>query len=190
MTAEEYSIWERQLVEDCLLGKREAQKSLYERFYGEMMGACLRYSQNREEAAEIMNDGFLKVFTRLDQYNHKNSLKGWIYRIMVNTAIDHYRRNRKHYHTLDIQYADERPFDENVVDQLSKEDLLRLVQLLPDSYRMVFNLYVLEGFAHHEIAEKLNITEGTSRSHLAKARGKLQAMVKKHQLSDYERYAG
>ncbi|MGB3617725.1 MAG: sigma-70 family RNA polymerase sigma factor [Catalinimonas sp.] len=190
MKAEEYYIWERRVIEECRCGKRDAQKQLYEHFYGEMLGACMRYTQDREEAAEILNDGFLKVFTRLAQYDTHNSLRGWIYRIMVNTAIDHYRRSRRHPYTLDIEHAREKQVDNQIIADLSQADLMRFVQRLPDSYRMVFNLYVIEGFPHQEIAKKLRITEGTSRSHLAKGRYKLQQMLKQHSFSDYERYAG
>lgn len=190
MTAEDYQIWEKRVVEACKQENRDAQKQLYEFFYGEMMAVCLRYTHDRGEAAEILNDGFLKVFTRLDNYSQRHSLRGWIYRIMINTAIDHYRRNRKHHHVLDIEHARYTSLDNQIVSELSRGDLLRFVQQLPDSYRVVFNLYVIEGFAHQEIAQRLNITEGTSRSHLAKGRHKLQQMVKKHLSSDYERYVG
>lgn len=138
------------------------------------MGVCLRYSRTREEAVEIVNDGFIKIFTKLDRYSKGLSFKGWLRRIMINSAIDYFRKNEKHYHSLDISHGHYEAINENVLDQLAEEDIIAAIQRLPPSYRMVFNLFVIEGFKHEEIANQLNISVGTSKSNLAIARNKLQ----------------
>jgi len=138
------------------------------------MGICLRYSRSRDEAIEIVNDGFFKIMTNLDKYSPELSFKGWLRRIMTNAAIDHYRRNEKHYHSVDISYVKNEHLTEKVLSSLSEEVILAAIQELPPSYRMVFNLYCLEGYKHSEIAQKLNISEGTSKSNLNTARIKLK----------------
>ena len=141
------------------------------------MGICLRYSKNRDEAVEILNDGYLKVFTQLDKYTFGLSFKGWIRRIMINSAIDYFRKNEKHSNMMDISYAQFSTTNETALDKLSAEEIIEAVQDLPPSYRIVFNLYVIEGFKHEEIASKLNISVGTSKSNLSIARNKLQKVL-------------
>ena len=141
------------------------------------MGICLRYSRTREEAVEIVNDGFMKIFKKLDKYSPGLSFKGWLRKVMINSAIDYYRRNEKHYHSLDISRGKYETSVENVMDKLSEQDIITAIQCLPPSYRMVFNLYVIEGYKHQEIANQLNISEGTSKSNLAIARSKLQKIL-------------
>ncbi len=138
------------------------------------MGVCLRYSRTREEAIEILNDGFLKILTKLDKYTKGLSFKGWLRKIMIHCAIDYYRRNEKHYHSLDISHAHYEIGAESALDKLNAEDIIEAIQKLPPSYRMVFNLFAIEGYKHEEIATMLGITEGTSKSNLAVARSKLQ----------------
>lgn len=138
------------------------------------MGVCLRYSKTREEAIEILNDGFYKIFTKLDKYTKGMSFKGWLRKVMINSAIDHFRRNEKHYHSVDISYAKYKEDKGTILDSISEKEILMQIQQLPPSYKMVFNLYVIEGFKHHEIATRLNISEGTSKSNLAVARSKLK----------------
>jgi RNA polymerase sigma factor (sigma-70 family) len=123
---------------------------------------CLRYSRNREEAVEIVIDGFMKIFKNLNKYTDGRSFKSWLRKIMVNASIDYFRRNEKHYHNLDISYAQYQTFTETAIETLSAQEIIDLVQKLPPSYRMVFNLYVIEGFKHEEIANQLNIGIGTS----------------------------
>ena len=145
------------------------------------MGVCLRYSRTREEAIEIVNDGFVKIFSKLDKYSKGLSFKGWLRKIMIHSAIDYFRRNEKHYHSLDISYAhyQDDPSTENILDQLSVEEIMKAIQCLPPSYRMVFNLYAVEGFKHEEIANQLNISVGTSKSNLSIARDKLKRILVK-----------
>jgi len=141
------------------------------------MGVCLRYSRTREEAVEIVNDGFIKIFTKLDKYSKGLSFKGWLRRVMINSAIDYFRKNEKHYHSLDISHGHYETTNENVLDHLAAEEIIKAIQGLPPSYRMVFNLFVIEGYKHEEIANQLNISVGTSKSNLAIARNKLQKIL-------------
>lgn len=141
------------------------------------MGICLRYSRTREEAVEIVNDGFVKIFTKLDRYSKGLSFKGWLRKVMINSAIDYFRKNEKHYDSLDISHGQYEVAAESILDKLAAEEIIAAIQRLPPSYRMVFNLYVIEGFKHDEIANQLNISSGTSKSNLAIARSKLQKIL-------------
>ena len=152
------------------------------------MSICLRYARDEEEAIGVLNAGFMKIFTKVDQYNPSLSFKSWVRRIMVNTAIDHYRSIQPHVNHLEISSAQQEQIDPDVVSKVSEEEIMKLVQTLPPAYRMVFNLYAIEGYNHREIAEKLNVSEGTSKSNLAKARAKLQNMIKEHYQEDYHKY--
>jgi RNA polymerase sigma factor (sigma-70 family) len=146
-------------------------------YYSYAMGVCLRYSRSADEAVEILNDGFIKIFSKLSLYSRGLSFKGWLRKIMINSAIDYFRRNERHYHSLDISHVQDESLSENALDKLSAEEIISLIQRLPSSYRMVFNLYAIEGYHHEEIANQLNITVGTSKSNLAIARNKLQKML-------------
>jgi RNA polymerase sigma factor (sigma-70 family) len=137
------------------------------------MGICRRYSQSREAAIEILNDGFFKVMTNLDKYTSGLSFKGWMRKIMINAAIDYFRKNEKHNNALDIAYMKIDDQSPGINSQLSEEEILKAIQRLPSSYRLVFNLHVIEGYSHEEIAQKLGISEGTSKSNLSIARTKL-----------------
>ncbi|OOQ57283.1 RNA polymerase sigma factor [Mucilaginibacter pedocola] len=168
-----------QLIRGCVKQDRKCQKMLYKAFYGFSMGICLRYANNREEAAEVMNQGFLKVFTHIDRFDLDRPFKAWLGRIMMNVSIDYYRANLKMAYTDDLDKA-EHLTDGQLVDRnLNYEDLLRMVQQLPQAYRTVFNLFAVDGYSHEEIAEMLNISTGTSKSNLHKARQKLKLMVLK-----------
>ena len=157
------------LIEGCKRRDRESQRLLYKHHYAYAMSICARYSRTREEAKEILNDGFMKVFSKIDQYNPDTSFEGWLRRIMINTAIDHYRKEVKHYHQVSIQDG-EHVIPQIPVDDLVHQDLLRLIQQLSPGYRAVFNLYVVDGYTHKEIGDILGISEGTSKSNLLKAR--------------------
>jgi RNA polymerase sigma-70 factor (ECF subfamily) len=162
------------LITLCRQGYREHQEELYLMFYNYAMSICLRYSKDREEAVEIVNDGFVKLFTKLDRYKDNTSFKAWLRRILINASIDYYRRNEKHYHNVDISYAKYQQVSEDAVSKISEKEIVALIQELPPSYRVVFNLYVIEGFSHREIARELGIGIGTSKSNLAIARSKLK----------------
>lgn len=164
----------QELISACRKGDRKSQEKLYKQFYGFAMGICLRYARSRDEATEILNDGFYKIMTNLDRYTPGLSFKGWLRRIMTNASIDHYRRNEKHYDNVDISYVKNEHLSDDVLSSLSEEVILKAIQELPPSYRMVFNLYCMEGYKHSEIAQKLNISEGTSKANLNTARIKLK----------------
>lgn len=180
----------KSLIRGCRKGKRESQKELYAQFYNYAMSIALRYSRNREEAQEIVNDGFMKVFTRLDKYNDSLSFQGWLRRIIVNSAIDFYRRNEKHHNHLDIVHASDVSSSADSISQLTEKEIMEAVQKLSPAYKMVFNLYVVEGYKHDEIAQKLGISPGTSKSNLAKARLKLQKMLEEIHMNNNNKKHG
>jgi len=152
---------------------------LYKAFYGFSMGICLRYANDREEAAEVMNQGFFKVFTHIESFDISRPFKAWLGKIMMNVSIDYYRANLKMAYTEDLEQA-EHISDGDVADKnLNYADLLAMVQKLPQAYRTVFNLFAIEGYSHEEIASMLNINAGTSKSNLHKARQKLKNMILK-----------
>jgi len=124
-----------------------------------------------------VNDGFIKIFTKLDKYSKGLSFKGWLRRVMINSSIDYFRRNEKHYHSLDISHGQYETASETILDKLAEDEIIAAIQRLPPSYRMVFNLYVIEGYKHEEIANQLNISTGTSKSNLSIARSKLQKIL-------------
>jgi RNA polymerase sigma factor (sigma-70 family) len=187
---------ETQLITACLREERWAQKQLYESFYGKMLGVCMRYSNHQEDARDILNEGYIKVFKNLAKYQLGTSLESWIRRIMINTAIDFYRKEMRH-RTEDIEQARYNHSDEtDVVSQYSAKEIMLVIQQLPPSYRAVFNLYAVEGFSHKEVSELLGITESTSRSNLVKARTKLKQMLSEHypnhfpKTDNHEQYEG
>ena len=175
------------LLEGCLRGDRKSQELLYKQFYGYAMSICMRYARGRDEALEILNDGFLKVFTRTAQYDSERSFKGWLRRIMINTALDYYRQQVKHYHHQDVEEAQAAPVEATAIGDLSHEELIGMIARLTPAYRLVFNLYGIDGYTHEEIAQQLGISSGTSKSNLARARMHLKEMV---QNSSKNAYAG
>ncbi|WP_201747984.1 RNA polymerase sigma factor [Chitinophaga vietnamensis] len=168
-----------QLIAGCRKKQRGSQETLYRIFFGYAMSICLRYVQQKEEAVEIMNDGFLKIFQHIHSFDTSRPFKSWLAKIMVNTAIDYLRSKKKVQFADDIDHVHEIAVDEHIVEKLSYDELLQLVQTLPPAYRTVFNLYVMEGFQHHEIAQTLGISEGTSKSNLFKAKKILKEKITK-----------
>lgn len=175
MAIEEKELYK--LIKSCKSGNRQSQDSLYKLYYGYAMGICLRYSKTYEEAVEIANDGFLKVFDKIQKYTPGYSFKGWVRRIMVNSSIDYYRQNSKHYGSFDISHAQNEAKNDTIISQLSEQEIIAAIQQLPPSYRLVFNLYVIEGYKHSEIAEIMNISTGSSKSSLSIARNKLRKIL-------------
>lgn len=165
------------LIKGCLLQDRKCQKLLYKALYGFSMGICLRYAGNRYEAAEIMNQGYFKVFKNVGKYDLNKPFKAWVGRIMMNTSIDYYRANLKQAYMEDLDKAENISDGELADRKINYDDLLAMVQQLPHAYRSVFNLFVIDGYSHEEIAGLLHIHEGTSKSNLFKARQKLQQMI-------------
>jgi RNA polymerase sigma-70 factor (ECF subfamily) len=168
---------DQELIAGCHQNERLAQKCLYERYFGKMMGIAMRYTRHQEEAIDILNTAFLKVFTSLDKYQDQSNLAGWIAKIVFNTAIDHVRRHAKYKDVMDFESTQDNPVSNLSLEHLQVEDLYRLIQRLPTSSRTVFCLYVIDGYQHKEIAELLGITVGTSKWHLANARKELQQML-------------
>ena len=166
-----------QLISGCVKQDRKCQKMLYKAFYGFAMGICLRYAGNRDEAAEVMNQGFFKVFTHIGSFDTSRPFKAWLGKIMMNVSIDFYRANLKMAYTDDLDKAEHISDGELVDRNLNYNDLLAMVQKLPQAYRTVFNLFAIEGYSHEEIGVMLNINAGTSKSNLHKARQKLKKMV-------------
>ncbi|MVM29526.1 sigma-70 family RNA polymerase sigma factor [Spirosoma sp. HMF4905] len=176
------------ILAGCLRNHRRSQELLYRQFYGYAMSVCLRYAPTRDEALEVLNDGFLKVFTRLDQYDPAQPFKGWLRRILINSAIDHYRQEVRHQHE-DVDKVAQVAVSEaaDAFSQLSYEELLGFVQRLSPAYRLVFNLYVMDGFTHEEIAGQLGISVGASKSNLARARENLRQLLKHINYDEYAR---
>jgi RNA polymerase sigma factor (sigma-70 family) len=172
-----------QLVQGCIKQDRKSQKTLYKAFYGFSMAICLRYAGNRDEAAEVMNQGFFKVFKNIERYDEDRPFKAWLGKIMMNVSIDHYRANLKMAYTEDLENAEHVSDGDYTDKNLNYNDLLDMVQKLPKAYRTVFNLFAIDGYSHDEIAEMLNINAGTSKSNLFKARQKLKQMISDADLS-------
>jgi len=166
------------LIQGCIRMDRHCQKAIYKEYYSMGLNICLRYASSREDAVEILNDGFLKVFTKLYTKKKEVPLKNWIRRIMVNTAIDFYRANLKEQFMEDIENTHIPSEEESALEKMQYQDLIRLVQKLSLAYRTVFNLFVVEGFSHEEIAQRLSISVGTSKSNLFKARENLKDMIR------------
>ncbi|MEQ6118640.1 sigma-70 family RNA polymerase sigma factor [Reichenbachiella sp. MALMAid0571] len=164
----------KKLLKACLKNNRSAQKKLYMRFYSYSLSICIRYVNSREEAVEVMNDAFMKVFTYLKQFDLNKPFQPWFRQIIVNCAIDHFKRENKHAGQVDIDTIMEKGIAESQLDNISYEEILALVRELPSAYRAVFNLRAIEGYKHEEIAKMLNITTGTSKSNYFKAKKKLQ----------------
>lgn len=165
------------LLAACLKGERKAQRELYTLLYPYGMSICLRYTKDEDEAKDVLNVSFLKIFKKLSQHAPDRSFKAWVRRIFVNTSIDHYRKNSQRQNHLDLSSVEQTGISPDVISSIGVEKIMQLVTKLPPSYRMVFNLYAVEGYTHREIGEKLGINEGTSKSNLNKARTKLKAMI-------------
>lgn len=168
---------ERDLIEACIAKERWAQKQLYEDHYSLLMAVCQRYSGSQDDALDILHEGFIKILTNIAKYQPGTSLIAWMRRIMVNTAIDYYRmQSRRRTDDLETAY-NVQTHEPDAVSKLTVQEIIRCIQQLSPAYRSVFNLYVIEGYSHREIADILEITESTSRSNLVKARAKLKDLL-------------
>lgn len=176
------SISDDELIKGCLRGKRSAQRSLYEKYSGKMLGICSRYLKDRDIAEDIMISSLMKVFEKLNQFKGEGSFEGWMRRLVVNECLSYLRRNKSMFMAVDVEKAEREPDYQVVEDKLEEDDLLSLVHSLPDGYRTVFNLYAIEGFSHKEIAENLGVSVNTSKSQLSRARTLLQ-----HKLIELEK---
>lgn len=167
-----------QLIKDCKSGKQQAQSELYRKYAPQLFGVALRYARDKTEAEDSLHEAFITVFKKIEQYKGKGSFEGWMKRIVVNISLEKYRTRYRLQTVEDITTFDKRTYDEDVYDAINAEELMKLVVELPPKYKMVFNLYAIDGYNHKEIAEKLGISEGTSKSNLSRARGILQEKVK------------
>lgn len=170
-----------ELVKQCAKNNRKAQEEIYQLFSGKLFSICLKYSKNKQEAQDNFQDGFITIFEKIGQFKFKGSFEGWLKRVMVNTILLKYR-NRTVLNIVTEEIPDEVIVDIDD-DEVSLDFLLNLIQELPDRYRMVFNLYVLDGCSHKEISKMLHIAEGTSKSNLARARAILKQKIELHQES-------
>ncbi len=170
---------EKDIIDGCLSGSRRDQELLYRRYAPKLYAVCLQYSGNTEEARDILQEGFIKIFENLSHFSHEGSFEGWMRRIIVNTALERYR-NRYYLNRVDDIDEVTEPMAEPDTDDfagLEAYDLLNMIMELPPKYRMVFNLYAIEGYSHREIGDMLGVSEGTSKSNLSRAREILQKKV-------------
>lgn len=169
-----------ELLAGCLKNDRRCQGALYERFYGYALSVALPYCAHEEEAREVVNDAFLKVFTSLEGYNPDYAFATWLRIIVVRTAINRYKSRKSELIIYDLTEGLDISVEDDFLSKMAAEDVLQLVQKLPPAYRLVLNLFALEGFSHAEIAEMLEISVGTSKSNLSKAKTKLKQMLTDH----------
>ena len=176
---------DEQLVKECVSGNSVAQKKFYDLFAKKMMGVCLRYTNNYDEAQDVLQDGFIKIFNKLPKFESKGSLEGWVRRIIVNTALDNYRKNKKHQGNVDVDSVgfmlEKNDF---TIEEINAQDLLKIIYTIPEGYRVVFNLFAIEGYSHKEIAEKLGVTESTSKSQYSRAKKLLRKLLVENNIVD------
>ncbi|MGB3467781.1 MAG: RNA polymerase sigma factor [Cyclobacteriaceae bacterium] len=168
---------EQELIDGCVQGHRMAQKHLYKKFYGSMLVICMRYTRNREEAVEVLNDAFLKVFQNIATYKGTGALAAWIARIVFHTAIDQIRKNTSYKNKIDLESEADHEVASEALDKISAKELMAFIQQVSPASRSVFSLYAIEGYTHKEIADLLDISVGTSKWHLSNARKELKRML-------------
>jgi len=166
------------LVKNCIEGDPRAQRALFEKFAPKMLGVCIRYTRNTEQAEDVLQDGFVKVFTKLNHYKGGGSLEGWVRRIMVNTALDQIRKNVKFQDNVAMDQVDYKIEQQGfILEGLMEEDLLKIINEMPTGYKTVFNMFAIEGYSHKEIAEQMGISENTSKSQYSRARAFLKTKL-------------
>lgn len=168
---------ETDLIQGCINGDRQMQQLLYNKFSAKMYGVCLRYAGNEHDADDILQEGFIKIFKNLAKFRNEGSFEGWIRRIFVNTAIEHYRKKVKLYNVTEAQENTIEDTELDALDSLAVKDIIKIVNELSPGYKAVFNMHVIEGYSHKEIAEIMGITEGTSKSQLARAKSVLKKLI-------------
>ncbi len=165
---------EEELINGCIREEKSYQQRLYKTYAGKMLVVCMRYTRNRQEAEDVLQDGFIRVFDNIKKFSFNGSFEGWIRRIMINCALRNFRKSSYQKEQIGIAEDYDIPTNAKIYDKLSEQELLKMIDELPDGYKMVFNLYAIEGYSHKEIADMMDINEGTSRSQLNKARKYLQ----------------
>ncbi len=176
-TSKFYTLTDQELIEGCLKKDTTYEKALFLKYSGKMLTVCRRYTRHELEAEDILQDAFIKIFNNLKKFKFEGSFEGWIRRIVVNTALKNYKKSSFQKEQLGLEQRPEEPTQPTAYSRLGEEELLGLIQKLPEGYKIVFNLYAIEGFSHREIAETLQIQESTSRSQLVKARKMLQRLI-------------
>jgi len=177
---------EEEILEGCMKQKPAAQEALYKKYGARMMAVCMRYAHTTFEAEDIFQDGFVRIFKSIINFSRTGSLEGWMKQIMVNTAINHYHSNKKHYNNDEFdKHFDIHHHDADAISDISAEEITAMISQLADGYRIVFNLFVVEGYSHLEIADMLEISEGTSKSQLSKAKQLLRKMILNLKHPDY-----
>ncbi len=161
---------DEKIVQKCLEGDLKAQHAFYSFFSSSMYSVCLRYSNTKEDAKDILQDGFIKVFVKLKQFTGKGSLEGWMKRVFINTALEHYRVNKVYQQQSDVMEAIQVSTDANAIGQLTEQEILQVMQQMAPGFRTILNMYAIEGYTHSEISDILGISEGTSKSQLSRAR--------------------
>nr|WP_316812098.1 sigma-70 family RNA polymerase sigma factor [Pedobacter heparinus] len=179
-----------ELLEGCRAGNRKMQEALYRQTSAVMLAVCMRYVKDRATAEDVLQTGYIKVFQKLQEYRGDGSLEGWIRRIMVNTAIENYRKNLRSINMVPIDDAFDQPATGFDFSRLGMQDLLTIIQKLADGYRLVFNMYAIEGYSHKEIGAALGISEGASKSQLSRARAILREEIIKMEGMDYAKHTG
>jgi len=178
-----------ELVRLCREKNPRAQQALYEKYKSKLMGICIRYTKIREEAEDVFQEAFIKIFNKIEQVEHPEYLERWLKQTTVHTAINYYHKNKRHQGHLDTDYVYAANTDyERIVSRLSNEELIEVVNSLPEGYRMVFNLYVIEDYNHKEIGKILNISENTSKSQLSRAKAMLKKRLKSLGIERFEKY--
>jgi RNA polymerase sigma factor (sigma-70 family) len=169
---------DEELVKGCIEKNPIAQKYLYDKFSRKMMGVCLRYCDNREEGEDVLQNGFITVFTHIASFKGLGSFEGWVRKIMVNTALTNIRKNKKFKQNISMDTVEYMiPSTNHIAENFAANDLLKIIQTLPPGFRTVFNLYAIEGYSHKEIGDLLHISEGTSKSQYSRAKVHLQKMI-------------
>lgn len=176
----------RNLIKGCIKNDRKSQRDLYQHFYAYSLSVCLRYSDSRDEAVEVLNEAFMKIFKNLKKFDLSKPFTPWLRRILINSCINNFRRKRIEF--VNDLYEDQvSSSGEDILSHITYNEILELIRKLSPGYRTVFNLYVIEGYKHEEIAAMLNISVGTSKSNLAKAKNNMRIILKEYFLEDYER---
>lgn len=179
---------EAELIKGCLKSERQYQEEFYFRYSAKMLAVCCRYAKSTSEAEDILHEGFIKAFSKLDKFKGNGSLEGWVRRIMVNTSLENFRRQKNLQVVDEFEEENSLKMDPKALSNMSADEILGLVQKLPSGFRVVFNLYALEGYSHKDIAEELGISVGTSKSQLSRARAALQSMIQSTDSETYEEY--
>jgi RNA polymerase sigma-70 factor (ECF subfamily) len=166
-----------EIIKGCISGKSEAQEALYKKYSGKLFGISLRYTKDRSAAEDVLHEAFIKIFNHISGYKGTGSFEGWMRRIVINTALEKFRKQFQMYSISEVNENEESFKYNHILTDIEAKDLLTLIQDLPSAYKMVFNLYAIDGYTHKEIGEILGISEGTSKSNLSRARKLLQAKI-------------